>query len=173
MARALRTDLPFRQVAVVVSGGGAFGAYEVGVLKTLEAIGLKPSIVAGASVGALNAVAWVAAGFGIRQLEMVWCFLEPASIGMRWTTLAWRAAGVFLLGLGLFQALVTWIGSGDLGLTGFLWRDAPARTGAPSALLDLLARLLLAALRLSVLRRFRPAEAWFGRIQSARSSHPI
>lgn len=173
MARALRTDLPFRQIAVVVSGGGAFGAYEVGVLKTLEAIGLKPAIVAGASAGALNAVAWVAADFGVRQLEMVWCFLEPASIGMRWTTLAWRAAGVFLLGLGLFQALVTWIGSGDLGLTAFLWRDAAARTGAPSALLDLLAWLAVATLGLFVLRGSREAEAWLARIQSARSSRRI
>lgn len=173
MARTIRTDLPFRRIAVVVSGGGAFGAYEVGVLKTLEAIGLKPSIVAGASAGALNAVAWVAAGFRVGPLERVWQSLDPASIGMRWTTLAWRAGGIFLLGLGLFEALVTWIGSGDLGVTALLWRDAAGRTGIPSALLDLLAWLTLGALGFLIVRASRDAEVWLARIQSARLNRRI
>src|SRR5207249_10850048 len=58
--RALRADFPFRHVALVLSGGGALGAYEVGVLKVLERLGLAPALVAGVSSGALNAVAWVA-----------------------------------------------------------------------------------------------------------------
>ena len=169
MARTLRTNLPFRRIAVVVSGGGAFGAYEVGVLKTLEAIGLKPSIVAGASAGALNAVAWVAAGFRIGPLEQVWRSLEPASIGMRWTTLAWRAGGLFLLALGLFEALVTWVGSGDLGMTALLWWREAGRVGVPSALLDLLAWLLIAAIGLFIVRTARDAETWLARFQSAKT----
>ena len=55
-ARRLRPDLPFSRPAVVLSGGGALGAYEVGVLRVLEAVGLRPAIVAGVSIGALNAV---------------------------------------------------------------------------------------------------------------------
>ena len=53
-ARRLRPDLPFSRPAVVLSGGGALGAYEVGVLRVLEAVGLRPAIVAGVSIGALN-----------------------------------------------------------------------------------------------------------------------
>ena len=44
-----REDLPFRRIALVLSGGGALGAYEVGVLKVLEMAGIRrrnsPSIV--------------------------------------------------------------------------------------------------------------------------------
>ena len=59
----LRSDLPFRRLAVVLSGGGAFGAYEVGVLRVLEGIGLRPKILAGTSAGAINAVVWLAHDF--------------------------------------------------------------------------------------------------------------
>ncbi|HKQ18662.1 MAG TPA: patatin-like phospholipase family protein [Candidatus Eisenbacteria bacterium] len=173
MAQSLRPDLPFKRIAVVVSGGGAFGAYEVGVLKALEEIGLTPTIVAGASAGALNAVAWVAEGFRTGPLEKVWRSLEPGSIGMRWTTLAWRGGGLFLLVLGLFEALVTWIGTGDLGVTALFWRDAVGRTGIPSALLDLLAWLLVAAFGLFIVRTSRDAELWLARIQTARSDNRI
>ncbi len=173
MARALRTDLPFRTIAVVVSGGGAFGAYEVGVLKTLETIGLKPSIVAGASAGALNAVAWVAAGFRVGPLELVWRTLEPSSIGMRWATLAWRAAGAFLAGLGLFEATVTWIGSGELGVKALFWHDAAGRAGVPSSILDLVAWLAIAGIGVLVVRASRDAEMWLARFQSARFSRGL
>ncbi len=51
-------------VAVVLSGGGARGAYEVGVLSellpTLKAWGQSPSIFLGTSAGALNAVLFAA-----------------------------------------------------------------------------------------------------------------
>jgi len=39
----------------VLSGGGTRGAYEIGVLKALEASGIRPRAIAGTSVGALNA----------------------------------------------------------------------------------------------------------------------
>ncbi len=53
----LRPDLGFQRIAVLLAGGGAYGAYEAGALRTLSAVGLEPGIVAGVSVGALNAVA--------------------------------------------------------------------------------------------------------------------
>lgn len=156
-----------------MSGGGAFGAYEVGVLKAIGEVGIKPTIVAGASAGALNAVAWVAEGFRTGPLEKVWRSLEPGAIGMRWTTLAWRGGGLFLLCLGLFEALVTWIGTGDLGVTALFWRDAAGRAGIPSALLDLLAWLLVAALGLFIVRTSRDAELWLARIQTAKTDSRI
>lgn len=45
--------------AVVLSGGGAKGAYEIGVWKALRRLGIKYDIVTGTSVGALNGVLMV------------------------------------------------------------------------------------------------------------------
>ncbi|MDE5556915.1 MAG: patatin-like phospholipase family protein, partial [Ruminococcus sp.] len=46
------------KIGLVLSGGGAKGAYEIGVYKALSAMGAEPYIdtIAGTSVGALNAV---------------------------------------------------------------------------------------------------------------------
>ena len=46
-SRRLRADLPYRRIALVLSGGGALGAYEIGVLKVLERLALVPSLVSG------------------------------------------------------------------------------------------------------------------------------
>ena len=40
--------------AVVLSGGGAKGGYQIGVWKVLRQMGFTPDIVVGTSVGALN-----------------------------------------------------------------------------------------------------------------------
>jgi predicted acylesterase/phospholipase RssA len=53
-----------RRVALALEGGGAFGAFQVGVLQNLFKRGLSPVIVTATSVGALNA-AKVAEGGGI------------------------------------------------------------------------------------------------------------
>lgn len=45
-----------RQVAIVLSGGGSKGDFEVGALRYLYEIGIRPQIVAGSSVGAINAL---------------------------------------------------------------------------------------------------------------------
>jgi NTE family protein len=42
------------QFGLVLTGGGAKGAYQVGALKYLAEIGFKPHIIAGSSIGALN-----------------------------------------------------------------------------------------------------------------------
>ncbi len=69
-----------RKTALVLSGGGARGAYQVGVLKAL-AEGLQPgqmpfSIITGISVGALNAVVLASSPndfrAGVEKLEAIW-----------------------------------------------------------------------------------------------------
>jgi len=47
---------PKPKIAYVLSGGGAKGSFEVGVLKRFYESELRPSIVAGTSVGAINAI---------------------------------------------------------------------------------------------------------------------
>lgn len=90
--------------AVVLSGGGARGAYQVGVLQGLRELGLLESehpveILVGASAGSLNAGALAASidapADGLARLESLWTSLEPSQvfrtdlrslggIGMRW-----------------------------------------------------------------------------------------
>ena len=106
----LRHDLPFRRIAVVLSGGGAYGAYEAGVLRTLTAVGLQPAVVAGVSVGALNGVAWVAHAGDTGPLEQAWRTLRPERLGIRWAMLVLRGAGGFLIVLGAMEALLVLAG---------------------------------------------------------------
>ena len=64
-----------RQIAIVLQGGGALGAYELGVLKRLyEQDGFDPEVVAGVSIGAITAAAVVGARSGdpIKTLEDMW-----------------------------------------------------------------------------------------------------
>ncbi len=49
---AARSDRP---LALVLQGGGALGAYQVGAYKALCELGLKPAWLAGTSIGAINA----------------------------------------------------------------------------------------------------------------------
>jgi NTE family protein len=63
-----------REVAFVLGGGGVFGAYEVGMLRALFEVGIRPDLVVGTSIGAVNG-ALVAADPGpgmIDRLAEVW-----------------------------------------------------------------------------------------------------
>src|SRR5262245_53954274 len=117
----LSSHLPFRRVAVVLAGGGALGAYEVGVLKVLSEAGLEPAVVAGTSAGAINALGWVAHGFRTEAIERTWMRVRPPTIGMRWATLALRAMGGLVTGLGLMLAVLSLLGSPEIGLSRWVW----------------------------------------------------
>ena len=49
-----------RRIAFVLSGGGSLGALQVGMLQALFEAGIRPDMVVGTSVGAVNA-AWIGA----------------------------------------------------------------------------------------------------------------
>ncbi|HEX4409499.1 MAG TPA: patatin-like phospholipase family protein [Xanthobacteraceae bacterium] len=49
-----RTDTPFEQVALLLQGGGALGAYQAGVYQVLAEADMHPDWVAGISIGAIN-----------------------------------------------------------------------------------------------------------------------
>jgi len=63
-------------VAWVFSSGGPRGFVHVGVLKGLVALGLRPDLVVGASVGALVGCLW-AAGRTVAEIEALALDLEP------------------------------------------------------------------------------------------------
>lgn len=84
---------------LVLSGGGAKGAFQVGVLAALHDAGYRWSRISGVSVGALNG-AMLAQG-EIERLEHVWLTLRESDIHRRRSTLgaAWAilrgARGVY------------------------------------------------------------------------------
>jgi NTE family protein len=54
-ATAEHRRLPFENVALVLQGGGALGAYQAGVYEALAEAGIHPDWIAGVSIGAINA----------------------------------------------------------------------------------------------------------------------
>ncbi|MGH3055076.1 MAG: patatin-like phospholipase family protein, partial [Gaiellaceae bacterium] len=122
--RRVRADLPFRRLAVVLSGGGGLGAYEIGTLRVLERVGLRPSIVLGVSVGAIHALVWVANGFSSVSLHQTWENLRPSSVGIRWYALGARAAGAFLIVLAILESVLTFADLPELRMLAGLGRTA-------------------------------------------------
>lgn len=58
MLDRVRLALRPPRLAVVLGGGGARGAYEVGVIEALVRAGIVPDLLVGTSVGAINATYW-------------------------------------------------------------------------------------------------------------------
>ncbi|PJZ70694.1 alpha/beta hydrolase [Leptospira perolatii] len=65
--------------ALILSGGGARGAYQAGVLKYLEEIHFKPDIVCGTSVGAITATA-MGCGLDAKQVVELWKSIEVQKV---------------------------------------------------------------------------------------------
>ncbi len=72
-----------RCLAFVLGGGGARGALQVGALRALLEAGLKPDLLVGTSIGAVNATGlalWGADPAGIAALEKAWRDLASSSL---------------------------------------------------------------------------------------------
>jgi predicted acylesterase/phospholipase RssA len=118
----LAPSLPYRRIALVLSGGGALGAYEIGVLRVLETLKLVPSLVVGVSIGAINAVAWLVAGRDAGPIENVWRTSSGEKLGVQWVSLALRVAGTFIAMMALLQTTLTLIGSDEFSGAKLFWR---------------------------------------------------
>lgn len=71
-----------RQVAFVLTGGASLGAVQVGMLRALFERGIRPDLLVGTSVGAVNA-AWVAGRpqpDGVDALEDIWMRLRRQDV---------------------------------------------------------------------------------------------
>ena len=71
------------QFGLVLTGGGAKGAYQAGALRYLAEIGLEPHIIAGTSIGALNGAVLSSHGsfpVGVRRVNELWEQLGTAPI---------------------------------------------------------------------------------------------
>jgi predicted acylesterase/phospholipase RssA len=82
-------DLRGRRIGLVLSGGGAKGAYHIGCLKALRAAGIdRFAAIAGSSVGAINAVC--AATGRLDTAERAWRALGPFDVVRLRFRGAWR-----------------------------------------------------------------------------------
>ncbi len=162
------SGLPFRRLAVILSGGGAFGAYEVGVLRVLERLGIRPSIMAGVSVGAINALLWIAHDGRTEPLVETWSKLNPSGAGLRWTTLALRALGMLLVSIAVIEIVLSLVGSPELGFWKFLRGGRTNVDETTSVLLDVMAWTIVAVLGMLVARLSRRAEAWLAGLPNTR-----
>jgi NTE family protein len=80
--------LPFEQVALVLQGGGALGAYQGGVYEVLAQANVEPDWTAGMSIGAINAaiIAGNSPKYRVDRLREFWT--EVTSDGP-WPSLSW------------------------------------------------------------------------------------
>ncbi len=108
------TQHPLAGVGLVLAGGGAKGAYQVGALRTLARAGAEVVAVAGTSIGALNGAIVAGADsldLAAEELEVAWRRLgrervvRPRSWGFR----DLGSAGAALLAPGLAGKLSAWL----------------------------------------------------------------
>ena len=64
--------------ALVLSGGGAKGSYELGVYKALKRLGIKIDIITGTSIGALNGAALVTGDY--RKAKRLWLKMSSMDV---------------------------------------------------------------------------------------------
>ena len=83
------------KTAIVLSGGGAKGAFQVGAIKRLTELGVSYDAIYGTSVGALNAAA--IAYKGIKYTEEQWLTIKGRGdvLSFNWSTLLGLSKGVY------------------------------------------------------------------------------
>lgn len=86
------------RIAVVLAGGGARGAYEAGVLLAFQDARMPTHIVAGASVGSINAASYAAHSDTLvgnaEALVESWLRLTPPTLGIQWNRYGWMLTGL-------------------------------------------------------------------------------
>jgi predicted acylesterase/phospholipase RssA len=71
------------KIGLVLAGGGAKGAYQVGVLRALDEAGIRPAVIAGTSIGAFNAVLTL---INSQEREAIWQNLATSHFSRaRWS----------------------------------------------------------------------------------------
>jgi NTE family protein len=70
----MSSERPARELAFVLGGGGVLGAHEVGMLRALAERGVKPDVILGTSVGAINGAFFAADPTlaGVERLTELW-----------------------------------------------------------------------------------------------------
>ncbi len=108
------------RVGVVLSGGGARGAYEAGVLMAFQDAKIPTHIIASTSVGSINAASYVSHAEGLvgnaEKLVASWMELTPDMLGIDWSRYIFALAGLIAASAGVGNAIWTWMRENGLYL---------------------------------------------------------
>jgi predicted acylesterase/phospholipase RssA len=113
IATAKRPAAFASRVGVVLSGGGARGAYEAGVLMAFQDAQVPTHIIAATSVGSINAASYAAHAEGLvgkaEPLIDAWLDLTPATLGIDWSRYIFLLAGLVAASAGIGNFLWLWM----------------------------------------------------------------
>jgi predicted acylesterase/phospholipase RssA len=101
------------RVGVVLSGGGARGAYEAGVLMAFQDAEVQTHVIAATSVGSINAASYAAHAEGLigraEPLLNAWMDLTPATLGIDWSRYIFLLAGLVAASAGIGNFIWQWM----------------------------------------------------------------
>src|SRR5882757_9359477 len=101
------------RVGVVLSGGGARGAYEAGVLMAFQDAQVPTHVIAATSVGSINAASYAAHSEGLigkaEPLVNAWLELTPATLGIDWSRYIFLLAGLIAASAGIGNFFWQWM----------------------------------------------------------------
>jgi len=108
------------RIGVVLSGGGARGAYEAGALMAFQDAQVPTHIIAATSVGSINAASYAAHGDGLvgkaESLVDSWMELTPATLGIDWSRYIFLLAGLIAASAGIGNFFWQWMKENGLFL---------------------------------------------------------
>ena len=101
------------RVGVVLSGGGARGAYEAGALMAFQDAEVPTHILTATSIGSINAASYAAHSEGFvgkaDTLVRSWMELTPATLGIDWSRYIFLLAGLVAASAGLGNFIWEWM----------------------------------------------------------------
>lgn len=101
------------RIGVVLSGGGARGAYEAGVLMAFQDADVPTHIITASSVGSINASSYAAQAEGLvgraDHLVQSWMELTPAMLGIDWSRYIFLLAGLVAAAAGIGNFVWEWL----------------------------------------------------------------
>jgi predicted acylesterase/phospholipase RssA len=108
------------RIGVVLSGGGARGAYEAGVLRAFQDAKLPTHIIAATSVGSINAASYVAHAEpdsivgNAESLVDSWIAVTPPAVGIDWFRYILVLAGLTAMTAGFGNLVREWLSESDV-----------------------------------------------------------
>src|SRR5262245_53784049 len=101
------------RVGVVLSGGGARGAYEAGALMAFQDAQVPTHIITASSVGSINAASFASHSEGLVGkadfLVQSWIDLTPATLGIDWSRYILLLAGLVAASAGVGNFIWEWL----------------------------------------------------------------
>src|SRR6266700_4521798 len=120
ISAAARPEVLTSRIGVVLSGGGARGAYEAGVLMAFQDAQVPTHIITATSVGSINAASYAAHGEGLvgkaEALVDAWIELTPATLGIDWSRYIFLLAGLIAASAGIGNFFWQWMKENGLFL---------------------------------------------------------